>query len=58
MEQEIFKQEYDGEGIADIGRDIYEAFDDRFNEKAKQVIYDEHGIAKGHFILILQYVPE
>jgi hypothetical protein len=55
---EIFKQEYDGCGIADIGRDIWEAFDPRFNEKANAIVDDEHHIPKGHFILTLEYVPE
>lgn len=55
---EIFKQEYDGEGIADIGRDIYEAFDPRFNEKASVIVDDEHNIPRGTFILTLEYVPE
>lgn len=55
---EIFKQKYDGEGIVDIGRDIYEAFDFRFNEKANAITADEHGIPKGHFIVTLEYFPE
>lgn len=55
---EIFRQEYDGEGLADIERDLWEAFDPRFNEKANAIIDDDHHIPRGTFILTLEYVPE
>jgi hypothetical protein len=55
---EIFKKEYDGCGIADIGRDLSEAFDPRFNENANRIIKDMQHIPRGTFILTLEYVPE
>lgn len=55
--KEVFRKTYDGEAIADIGRDIYEAFDERFNPSIDLVEFDCHGIIKGGFTLILQYSP-
>jgi hypothetical protein len=47
----IFNKRYDGEGIADVGRDISEAFDEDYNEAMKNVTTDEHGIPRGGFVV-------
>lgn len=54
---ELFKKMYDGESIVDIGRDVFEAFDTRFNELAKTIPQDEHGFNKGEFIVTIEWIP-
>lgn len=45
----IFNKEYDGEGICDINRDIMEAFNSDYNEKAKIIPQDENSLPEGTF---------
>lgn len=51
MTIELFKQEYDGESLYDLERDIGEAFDVQYNPKAKDIPVDEHGLHKGTFVV-------
>jgi hypothetical protein len=54
----IFEKEYDGESIVDMGRDVHEAFEERFNPIMNQVPCDEHGIYTGTFKVTIQWVEE
>jgi hypothetical protein len=49
MAKEIFYSEYDGESLVDLGRDILECFDPRFNETVKEIPIDKYGIQEGTF---------
>ena len=33
----VFDKSYDGESIVDVGRDVYEAFDESFNPVVKDI---------------------
>lgn len=52
----IFTKTYDGESIVDMGRDVHEAFDPRFNEAAKQITQDEHGFQTGQFVVSITWI--
>ncbi len=43
MSQIIFEKKYDGENLYDLGRDIHECFDKRFNPKVENIPVDEYG---------------
>lgn len=45
----LLEKEYDGESIVDMSRDIYEAFDDRFNPVISEVPTDMYGFQTGTF---------
>jgi len=47
--KEIFSKNYDGESLYDLSRDVHEAFDPRFNDKADGIPVDEYGFQKGSF---------
>jgi hypothetical protein len=51
----IFDKRYDGESIVDAGRDVSEAFDETFNEFAKGIPQDEHGLQKGIFRITIEW---
>jgi hypothetical protein len=53
----IFEQEYDGESIVDLERDISECFDERFNPLVKD-LPDEYGIVEGTFKVTITWYPE
>jgi hypothetical protein len=55
---ELFKKNYDGESIVDLGRDIYEAFDDKFNKKASLIPSDEYGFHLGEFVVTINWIPD
>lgn len=47
MSKVIYEKEYHGfESLYDLGRDVYEAFDSRFNEKAKDIPGEFQGTVK------------
>lgn len=54
----IFAKEYDGESLYDLGRDIHEAFDEKFNPDVSNIPQDEHGFHEGSFIVTIQWKPE
>ena len=49
----VFDKSYDGESIVDVGRDVYEAFDESFNPVVKDIPQDRHGISSGIFRVII-----
>lgn len=54
----VFSQEYVGEGIIDIGQDIDEAFQERYNESIKAIPTNEHGSFAGSFVVTIEWKPE
>jgi hypothetical protein len=55
MSMKIFEKEYDGHSIVDMSRDIYEAFDDRFNPEISEVPIDKHGFQTGTFTVTITW---
>ena len=55
MTKEIFSQTYDGETIADVQRDIMEAFDPRYNNEVEDIPVDEYGFQKGRFTVTIEW---
>lgn len=55
LEQKLFDKKYDGESIADISRDIYEAMDEKFNPAIKVVPLDNNGIPTGTFAVTIKW---
>jgi hypothetical protein len=45
----LFEKIYDGSSIADVDRDLIEAFDTDFNPAAKDITLDEYNIMRGSF---------
>lgn len=58
--RELFSKVYDGESIVDLGRDIHEAFDVRFNPAMAQVteMKSSPGFLSGKFKLVLMWEPD
>nr|WP_315467112.1 hypothetical protein [uncultured Undibacterium sp.] len=54
---EFFKKKYDGESIVDVGRDVFEAFDPRFNKLAESIPQDKYGFNKGEFVVTIEWIP-
>lgn len=54
----IFKKDYDGESLYDLGRDVQEAMDARFNPRSAEVPQDDNGIQKGTFTVLIEWKPE
>lgn len=55
---EVFKKEYDGESIVDLGRDIYEALDTAFNPVIDLIPVDSYGFQKGTFTVAIVWSEE
>lgn len=45
----LHDKEYDGESIVDVSRDVWEAFDEKFNPEVKKIPKNEHYIQEGTF---------
>ena len=58
MTKEIFSQTYDGETIADVQRDIIEAFDPRYCSEVGDIPVDEYGFQKGRFTVTIEWSDE
>lgn len=58
MTKEIFSQVYDGETIADVQRDVMEAFDPQYNPTGKDIPVDEYGFHKGRFTVTIEWSDE
>lgn len=58
MKLTLFTKEYDGESIVDVGRDVFECFDERFNPTAAQIPSDEHGFHRGIFTVTVEWRQE
>ncbi len=57
MGKVIFDKEYDAESLYDLGRDIHECFDHRFNPSVKDIPVDEHGFQQGTFVVSVNWIP-
>ena len=55
---ELFKKEYDGESLYDLGRDIAEAMMEEYNPLMEEIPVDEHGFANGTFEVSVIWKPE
>lgn len=56
---QIFKKEYDAESLSDLERDIYVAFDERYNDAMIGVPQDEStGFHEGTFIVTIEWKSE
>lgn len=55
---EVFKKEYDGESIVDLGRDIYEVFDTEYNPVIDLIPVDDYGFQKGTFTIAVVWSGE
>ena len=51
----VFKKEYDGESLYDLGRDIAEASDVTFNPIVEVIPQDEYGIQLGTFKVTIEW---
>lgn len=56
----LFEKDYDGESIVDLGRDISECFDERFNPVAASIpeMEDSPGFYSGTFKVSVVWVPD
>ena len=54
----IFKQEYYGDSLCDVYRDVSEALDETYNPKIRDIPVDEHGVSKGTFTVTITWSPE
>jgi len=55
---EVFKKEYDGESIVDLGRDISEALVTAFNPVIDLIPVDDYGFQKGTFTVAVVWSGE
>ena len=53
----VFSKDYDGESICDLGRDIIESFDPRFNPLMDEIPQDEYGFQNGTFTVSVVWTP-
>lgn len=52
----VFDKTYSAEELADVDRDICEAFED--NPVVEQIPTDEHGFHKGSFRVTITWTPD
>ena len=58
MSQTIFSREYVAEELADIDRDVSEAFYSDTNPRMVDIPVDEHGFNKGRFTVTITWEEE
>ena len=51
----VFTKQYDGESLYDLGRDIAECFDPKYNEVVKEVPQDQYGFQSGTFTVTISW---
>lgn len=54
----IFEKDYSSEELSDLSRDIYEAFDERFNPIMADIPTDEYNFHKGAFTVRIVWEDE
>lgn len=54
----IFEKQYDGNSLCDMNRDLHEALNPEFNDKAERLEMDEHYMVKGTITVTMRYDPE
>lgn len=57
-EKLVFKKKYSDEELCDLGRDIHEAFDERFNPAVAGIPCDEHNFRTGQFTVTVTWSPD
>lgn len=53
----LLDKAYSAEELCDVGRDVHEAFDERFTPAAAGIPKDEHGFDKGTFKVSITWSP-
>lgn len=53
----LLKKEYSAEELCDVGRDVHEAFDERFTPEAGGIPKDEYGFDEGTFTVTITWTP-
>jgi hypothetical protein len=56
MSKILFDKEYDDEGLSDLQRDLYKAFDPKTNPLWIDIPKDEQGFKEGRFIVTIKWV--
>jgi hypothetical protein len=54
----LFKQEYGGDSLSDLERDLLEMFDRDYNPLADEIPVDEYGIPLGVIEVTVVWKPE
>lgn len=54
----IMEQDYIGESIVDLERDVGEALDSRYNANMDRVPQDQHGFCQGRFLVVIEWLPQ
>lgn len=57
MAKALFEKEYDGEELADVGRDVSEGLNSTFNHRMIGIPTDEHGFPTGSFRVLIEWIP-
>lgn len=58
MKRTLLDKTYSAEELCDVGRDVHEAFDERFTPEAKDIPKDAQGFELGTFKVTIEWVPE
>lgn len=58
MKRTLLDKSYSSEELCDVGRDVYEAFDENFTPAMVGIAQDEHGFHEGSFKIVIEWVPE
>ena len=54
----IFDKVYDYESLYDLGEDVEDSLDERFNEIVKSLPKDEYDFIRGSFHVTITWLPE
>lgn len=54
----IFEKDYSSEELCDLSRDIYEAFDEKFNPIMADIPIDQYNFHKGSFTVKIIWEDE
>lgn len=54
----VFEEEYSSESLYDLGRDVHEAFDERFNPIMNKIPKDECNFHTGTFKVTIEWIEE
>lgn len=56
MKKMHWQKDYDFDSLYDLGRDIHESFDPRFNENAAKPVTDQYGVFSGVYRVTILYI--
>ena len=51
----LFEKEYNSESLFEVTKDIFELFNEEYNDDLKSIPTDEYGFAAGTFKLVVTY---